>query len=74
MANIQLHMLQYIVEHDNWRADNMNSYKSMPRRTKKQRREYNKAAKTAKKKKMTNLYNTMYKVSLDKSNDKNKRG
>ena len=69
-----LHMLQYIVEHDNWRADNMNSYKSMPRRTKKQRREYNKAAKTAKKKKMTNLYNTMYKVSLDKSNDKNKRG
>ena len=68
-----MNMLKYIIEHDKWKADHIDSYKSLPRRTKKQKKEYNKAAKVAKRVKTTNFYNMCYKVSLESNNKKIKK-
>lgn len=67
-----LAMLEYIIDHDKWKAEHMDSYKDLPRRTKKQRKEYNKQAKHAKRIKMNNLYNMLYKVSLEEKKLKQK--
>lgn len=68
-----LPMLEYIIEHDDWKTAHIDSYKSMPKHTKKQRKEYNKAAKVAKKQKLHNLYNVLYKVSLEENDKKGDR-
>ena len=67
-------MLKYIIEHDKWKSEHANDYKSMPKRTKRQRKEYRKAAKLAKRRKITNLFNTLYRVSLEESNENKNRG
>lgn len=67
-----LSMLQYIIDHDNWKAEHIDSYKSMPKRTKRQKKEYKRAAKAAKKTKMTNLYNVLYKVKLESTDEQKK--
>ena len=67
-----LPMLQYIIDHDNWKAEHIDSYKSMPKYTKRQKKEYKKAAKAAKKTKMTNLYNVLYKVKLESDAEQKK--
>ena len=59
-------MLQYIIDHDKWKAEHINNYKSLPKKTKRQKREYKKAARMAKRTKITNLYNTLYKIKLEK--------
>lgn len=68
-----LSMIQYIIEHDEWKSTHSDNYKKLPRSTKKQRKEYNRQKRIAKKNKMTNLYNTIYRVSLEEKQNK-KRG
>ena len=35
-----IHILQYIVDHDNWKISSLDNYKKMPKRTKRQKKEY----------------------------------
>lgn len=62
-----LEMLKYIVDHDEWKAKDLDSYKSMPRTTKRQRKAYNKAAKEVNKVKTRNLCNLIDKINIENS-------
>lgn len=67
-----LHMLKYIVEHDEWKTDHADAYKDLPKRSKKQKKEYNKQRKAARRTQMNHLFNTFYKVELE--GNKKKQG
>lgn len=65
-----IHMLQYIVDHDNWKINSLDDYKKMPKRTKRQKREYELAKKKSNRIKTRNLYNFLDKLSLEINSNK----
>lgn len=69
-----IHMLKYIVEHDRWKAESIDDYKSLPRNSKRQQINYNRAERQANRIKNRNLENLMFKLKLyyDSINNKKK--
>ena len=59
-----LHMLKYIVEHDKWKMESIDDYKSLPRNSKRQQISYNRAERQAIRIKNRNLENLMFKLKL----------
>lgn len=61
-----MHILQYIVNHDNWKISSLDNYKKMPKRTKRQKKEYYKARRKSNRIKIRNLHNFLDKLSLER--------
>jgi len=64
-----LKMLKYIVEHDKWKENNLEKFKSLPTNTKKQRSERNKAKKNYKKVKTRNVLNLLDKIKNENNRE-----
>lgn len=60
--NTIIEYMEYLVEHDRWRAKTPYDYKLLPRHTKKQRAYYDKQKQKAKKKAICRVYNLIEKM------------
>ena len=63
-------MLEYIVSHDTYKRESTNKYRTLPKGTKRQRKNYKKAKKKAKKTKVRNVYNLIEKVKIEEQHKK----
>lgn len=61
-----LSMLQYIIEHDKWKADNEKNYKLLPKTTKKKRKTYKLEKRRYRKRKIRDVKNLIDKITITK--------
>lgn len=67
-----LTMLEYIIDHDEWKMKHSKDYENLSRCNKKQKKNYNKAKRNAKKRDIKTVYNLIEKVSCERKNKENK--
>lgn len=61
--------LTYIIEHDNWKSEQLNYYKKLDTSSKKQKKEYKKEKRISKKHKIKNVLNMLDQLKVEKEKD-----
>ena len=60
--------LNYIIDHDKWRLNNLDSYKDLNTTTKKQKQKYKQEKNISKKKKVKNVLNILDQIKVEEEN------